>query len=259
VVDPYVLVLDWEWMLAIAVAAVDYAVWVRLLRRRGEAVPAWRIACYAAGLVVIAVALLSPVEHLALTSMLLFHLLQNVMLADWAPPLLVLGLTPAMAAAATRPAVLRALTHPAVALLLWLAVWYGVHLPAVYDYALRHPWALGVEHVAFLVAGLLFWWPVIQPGRMRAGTRVAYLFGAFVAASPVALAIALAGAPAYDFYVGTPKLWGLDALADQQFGGMLMAVEQSIVLFVAFLIALARLLDEEDAADDLPEGGKVPA
>ena len=64
-----------------------------------------------------------------------------------------------MAAAAERNGVVRALTHPAVAIAVWLGVWYVVHLPWFYDYALRHHWALGVEHVAFLVAGVAFWWP----------------------------------------------------------------------------------------------------
>jgi cytochrome c oxidase assembly factor CtaG len=254
VVDPGRFVLDWAWIAALVVAAIDYAV----LARRGHPTPAWRAASFAAGLAVVAAAVLSPIEHLAVTSMLAFHLLQNVMLADWAPPLLVLGLTPAMAAAltATRPAWL--LTHPAVALPLWLGVWYVVHLPAVYDAALRRGWALGLEHLAFLAAGLAFWWPVLQPGRMRAGTRVLYLFGAFVAAGPVALVIALATSPLYDFYLETPKLWGLTPLEDQQAGGILMGAEQSIVLFVAFLVALAKLFDEEDAAEEA-EGGKVPA
>ena len=133
-----------------------------------------------------------------------------------------------------------------------------VHLPWFYDYALRHHWALGVEHVAFLVAGVAFWWPVLQPGRMRAGPRVLYLFAGFILASPIALVIALAGEPLYDFYLDTPKLWGLSPLEDQQIGGIMMGVEQSILLFVAFFVALAKLFDEEDAADEA-EGGKVPA
>ncbi len=68
----------------------------------------WRIAAFAAGLALIAVALLSPLEHIALTSLLSVHLLQNVILADWAPPLLVLGLSPAMMAAAERAPGVRA-------------------------------------------------------------------------------------------------------------------------------------------------------
>jgi cytochrome c oxidase assembly factor CtaG len=246
-VEPWRLALEVEWMLAVVVAAIDYALVVRVFERRGDVVPMLRRASFGAGLAVILLALVSPVEHLALTSMLTFHLLQNVMLVDWAPPLLVLGLTPTMAAAVERHAAWRALTTPAVALALWVAAWYLLHLPPVYDYALRHSWALGLEHLAFLLAGVAFWWPVLQPGRLTAGGRVAYLFAAFVLSCPVALLIALAGSPVYDFYRHTEKLWGWSTMTDQQIGAIGMAVEGNVLLFVATAIAFARMLaDEED-------------
>ena len=66
------------------------------------------------------------------------HLLQNALIADWGPPLVILGLTPSMrrrlAGAGGRP--LDWAHEAAVALPLWLAVWYGVHVPAFYDWAL---------------------------------------------------------------------------------------------------------------------------
>src|SRR5919108_297042 len=124
-VDPWQLQADWEWAAAIAVAAVDYAVVVRAYGRRGHPTHPARVAAFAAGLALIAIALLSPLEHIALTSLLSAHLLQNVILADWAPPLLVLGLSPAMAVAAESPWWLRRATTPGVALAYWLAAWYA--------------------------------------------------------------------------------------------------------------------------------------
>jgi cytochrome c oxidase assembly factor CtaG len=246
VVDPWQPELDPAWIAALLLAALDYALLCRFLARRGEPVAHWRRACFAAGLVLVALALLSPIEHIALRSMLSFHLLQNVMIADWAPPLLVAGLSPAMARAAERRALMRALTRPGVAFSFWVSTWYVLHVPAVYGYALSHDWALGLEHLAFLCTGIAFWWPVLQPGRMRSGPRVVYLFGAYLLASPVALGIALAATPLYGFYASAPKLFGLSALADQQIGGMLMALEQSVILFAACWVAFARLLAEEE-------------
>jgi putative membrane protein len=243
------LVFDWEWMLALVVVAVDYAYVVHSLAGRGEPTPWYRKASFAAGLVLIAVALFSPIEHYALTSMVSFHLLQNVMIADWAPPLLILGLTPAMMHLAERRRWVRALTNPVFALVFWLVAWYVLHVPAVYDYALRNHWALGVEHLVFITAGLLFWWPVISPGRMQPGHRLGYLVIAFVAASPLALGLALTGSPVYDFYRHTHRLWGLSALEDQQIGAITMAVEQAAILFVACGISLAALLEQEGAND----------
>ena len=128
-VDPWRIQADPEWAVAIAIIALDYAVVVRAWRRRGTETPGLRIAAFAAGLVLIAVALLSPVEHIALTSLLSFHLLQNVILADWAPPLLVLGLSAAMIAACERRRPIRLLTSPAFALGYWLAAWYVAPRP----------------------------------------------------------------------------------------------------------------------------------
>src|SRR5690242_21847754 len=142
-VDPWRIQADPEWAVAIAIVALDYAVVVRAWRRRGIETPSLRIASFAAGLLLIAVALLSPLEHIALTSLLSVHLLQNVILADWAPPLLVLGLSPAMVHAAMRHRFVRAVTAPPVAISYWLAAWYVLHVPAVYGFALTHGWALG--------------------------------------------------------------------------------------------------------------------
>jgi len=233
---------DWEW----AFALVLFGAWYLWATHARFPAPWWRKLCFLLGLLMLAAAVVSPIEHVALHSMLSFHLLQNVMLADWAPPLLVLGITAEMAAMAERVALVRVATRPVVAITYWLAVWYLVHIPAVYGYALHHYGVLGIEHLLFLTAGLAFWWPVLVPGRMPAGPRLLYLCAAFFLAAPVALIIALARSTLYPFYDSTPHLWGLTPLDDQQIGGMLMAVEQSMILFVAAAVAFIELLADED-------------
>jgi cytochrome c oxidase assembly factor CtaG len=247
-VQPWQFQADPEWAVAIVIAAVDYALVVRTLDRRGEPTSRWRIAAFTTGLGLIAVALLSPVEHIALTSLLSVHLLQNVVLADWAPPLLVLGLSPAMVAAAERRRIVWALTTPPVALGYWLAAWYGLHIPVVYGFALTHRWALGLEHIVFLTSGIAFWWPVLAGSRMRSAAKVVYLFGAFIAAAPVSLALALTH-PQYSFYVHAPRLWGLSPLEDQQLGAIAMAIEQAAILFAACSVFFVRMLAEDEAGD----------
>ncbi len=247
-VDPWRIQADPEWAAAIAIVALDYAVVVRAWRRRGVETPPPRMAAFAAGLALIAVALLSPLEHIALTSLLSFHLFQNVILADWAPPLLVLGLSAGMVAACERRRAVRLVTSPGFALVYWLTAWYVLHIPAVYGYALTHRWALGVEHLVFLTAGIAFWWPVLAPGRMQPGPKLLYLFGAFVASAPVALTLALTH-PQYSFYVHAPRLWGISPLEDQQLGAIAMAVEQAVILFAACSVVFFRLLAEDEAGD----------
>jgi cytochrome c oxidase assembly factor CtaG len=197
----------------------------------------------------------SPLHMLAMEFLLTVHLLQNVVLAEWAPLLVVLALPPALAAAIARPPVVRALTHPAVALPLWLANYMVWHLPWVYDGALEHPGSLlHLEHACYFVTGIAMWWSIVQdePHRLKPGLRALVVFAAFVLASPIGLVMALVPSAIYSFYVHAPeRLWGLSPLADQQIAGMLMAVEQAAIFFAVLLFWLVRFLAEEERLADV--------
>ena len=241
--DPYAFRFEPVFLLAGAVAAFLYA---RAARR--ERPPWWRIALFSAGLLLVVGALNSPLESL-LYRLLLIHLLQNVMVADWAPPLLLLGLTPAMrrSLADRGGRTLRSLARPRVAMPIWLAAWYGIHLAPVYDFALHHEWALNAEHGILLAVGTLFWWPVLarEAGLLSTHGVLAYLGAAFASSVFLGLAFIFASTPFYDWYVGQPRLWGLSAAKDQNLGGILMNAEQTIVFLSALVYFLMRLLEEE--------------
>jgi putative membrane protein len=210
-----------------------------------------RALCFAGALALLALAFWSPIHHLGLHYLLSAHLLQNVILAEWAPLLAVLGISPAMAVAAARWRVWRALTHPAVALPLWLVSYYTWHVPAVYQAALRHQSSLlHLEHACYFATGVLFWWPLFQdvPRRLASGVRAAYAFAAFVAAAPLGLLLLLLPSPAYYFYAEVrTRVWGLSPLADQELAGATMTLEQAAVLFVVFAYWFRRFLHEEGA------------
>src|SRR5439155_6326646 len=95
--------------------------------------PRWRIICFAGSLALLAVSFWTPLHHLGLHYLLTAHLLQNVILAEWAPLLAVLGISTPMAAVAARCRVWRVLVHPALALPLWLVDYFAWHVPAVYE------------------------------------------------------------------------------------------------------------------------------
>ncbi len=245
--DPYAWTLDFEAVGLVPALALGYFLAVRRF-------PAarWRIACFAAGLLLILAAFVSPLHTLSLHYLLSAHLLQNVVLAEWAPALCVLGLPPAFVAAVGSARAIRFLTHPFVALPLWLGTYFAWHVPAAYDAALRHPSSLlHVEHACYFVTGLLFWWSALQnePHRLSGGARAMYLFAAFVLASPLGLLLALIPRAVYQFYVHAPRLWGLSPLTDQQIGGAAMALEQAVVLFVASAYYFLRFLAGEGRAD----------
>ena len=142
-----------------AAAAVIYARAARIHRPGG-----WRIASFAAGIALIVLSVNSPLETLAVHYLLMAHLAQNALMADIAPLLVLLGLNQAMweAAEARFPVIERVIAAWPLLLMLWLAAWYGVHFAPAYQYALRHPVWLNGEHLVLVVAGFLFWAPVVR-------------------------------------------------------------------------------------------------
>jgi putative membrane protein len=208
-----------------------------------------RSALFFSGLVLAFVAVASPVATVAVHYLVSAHLLQNVVLAEWTPALLVLGLGPWVAGWVARTSVARTLTRPLVALPLWLATYAFWHLPFAYEAALDNRLLLDLEHLSYVAVGLCLWWPVFQdePWHLPSGGKAAYLFAAFVLASPLGLLFALLPSPLYDTYVQAPRLWSLEPLEDQQIGGTLMAVSEAIVFFGLLAYFFVRFMAEEDA------------
>jgi cytochrome c oxidase assembly factor CtaG len=236
----------WE-PLFLALAGIATLLYARAARREG--VGGWRVASFGLGVFLIAAALNSPLETLAADYLLVMHLLQNVVIADWAPPLLVLGLTPAMRGAIARRCgrALEAVTRPRVALPVWLIGWYGIHFAGFYDAALENPWLLNLEHAILIAIGLVFWWPLID-GRLSAPAAIGYLGAGFVGSIFLGLALTFSTSVLYDYYLGVPRIWGLSAIEDQNYGGVLMSAEQALIFLVAIGYFLLQLLREEDDA-----------
>jgi putative membrane protein len=199
---------------------------------------------FALAVALLVAAFATPVHTIALHYLLSAHLFQNVVTAEWASGLTVVGISPALAERLERFAPVRAVTHPLVALPVWLATYYTWHVPWIYDGALTHLHSvLHVEHATYFVAGMLMWWPIVQ-GRWSDGIKALYLFGAFLLASPLGLLLALLPDPVYGFYKQAPHLW-VGHLTDQQIAGLSMAVEEAIVFFGVFAFYLGRFLRHE--------------
>jgi cytochrome c oxidase assembly factor CtaG len=233
-----------EAVLAVALLVAGY-----LYGTRRERVSRLRLASFFGGALLLTAMAVTPLDALSF-HLLSAHLLQNVVLAEWAPALVVFGIPAGLAARIARVSPVRFLTRPPVALGLWLLTYFVWHLPWVYDTALRHPWTLlHLEHAVYFAAGCLLWWPVAhdRPHALEDGARALYLFAAFLFASPLGLLLALIPSPVYDYYEEGEGLWGLSALTDQQIAGVTMAAEQAIVFFVAFSYFLSRFLKAQEA------------
>ena len=204
----------------------------------------WRLASFAAGVFLIAASLDSPLENLAAHYLLLMHLLQNALIADVAPLLVMLGLTPGMRNALRRRGAGRLRSR--WILPVWLLAWYLTHVAPFYNWALRTGWGLNIEHAILIAVGLLFWWPIVT-GRLNPATGIAYLAAAFVGSAFLGLAYIFSSHPYYAYYEHVPRIWGLSATRDQSLGGILMNGEQTLVFLLAIGYFVWRLLEEETA------------
>jgi cytochrome c oxidase assembly factor CtaG len=239
------MVFSVEAAIGVPLLALAYATIARRKRPSNA-----RMLAAAVAFALIAAAFTTPLQTYALHTFLWAHLLQNVVLAEWAPGLLVLAVPPLLGArlAATR------VFRPLVVLPVWIATYMLWHLPWIYDTALEHRHSLLLlEHLMYLIAGIGVWWPVIH-GRYSPGAKAAYLFAAFVLASPIGLLLALVGRPVYDFYADAPRTWGPDPLFDQQLAGMTMAFEQAVVFFGVFVLYFFRFVREEQREPHLYDG-----
>ncbi len=230
--------------LALAVAAG--ALYWRAARH--EEVPARRATAFGSGLFLIAGSLNSPLETIADHYLLLIHLLQNALIADVAPLLVVLGLTPRMRDELVRRGAGRLRSR--WILPLWLGAWYLTHLAFFYNWALQTGWGLNIEHGILIAVGLLFWWPIVS-GRLAPPAGLGYLAVAFIGSSFLGLAYIFSSSPFYSFYEHAPRLWGLSATRDQNLGGIFMNGEQTLVFLLAIGWFIVRLLDEEHSREPL--------
>jgi putative membrane protein len=145
---------------------------------------------------------------------------------------------------------LGAFASPWTGLVLWLALMYLWHVPALYDAALRNPFVHILEHVSFFTAGVCVWWPLIQPVPMRRRLQgfetVAYIGLAKFGLAALGLYLTWSSSVLYPYYEGVPRIWSLSAISDQNAGGAIMMVEQSITFVIALAFLFSRMLTQSE-------------
>ena len=235
---------------------------VYVRRWREVDAPVGRLASFLGGMALVLVALVSPVDRLA-EQLFFMHMIQHLLLLDLAPILVLLGLTKVILrprdAQAHAPRAARAgpLAHPVFAIGLYVAIMWIWHIPAMYDAALEHPVVHVLEHVAFAVAGGLYWWHLLSPirARKRLGGMgpVVYMVATKVLVGLLGIGLAFAPDAIYDFYEHQPGYWGLSPGTDQAIGGLIMATEQSIVMGIALVYLFVRALAESERQNEREE------
>jgi len=216
--------------------------------------PIWRLCCFMGSVLAGVIALISPLDALA-DQLFFMHMLQHILLLDIVPILAILGLTKVILRPVTRAVrefERRAwvFAHPAFAVALYVAVIWAWHIPAAYDLAVRHSPVHVLEHISFVVAGSLYWWHLISPirARMRLGGMgpVVYMASTKLFVGALGMGLAFAPVALYPYYVHHARVWGISAIDDQSMAGLLMAVEQSIVMGIALAVLFVRALTESE-------------
>jgi cytochrome c oxidase assembly factor CtaG len=242
-------------LFVLAVGWVYVSWWRRARATREPHRPGFgRLALFMGGLAAVLAALVSPIDSLG-SQLMMMHMVQHILLLDIAPILAILGLTKVLLRPATRrlTAIERKagfLAHPAVAVAAYAGFMWLWHIPAMYDLALRHTNIHALEHICFGVAGFLYWWHLISPirSRLRLGGMGPVLYMTSTKLLVGALGILLAFAPSdiYPFYAHHPHYWGLTPGEDQNLAGVIMALEQSMVMGIVLVVLFVQMLTESE-------------
>jgi putative membrane protein len=263
------------------VAALGYLAARQRLRRGPDTAGArsfagrGRMICFGAGLLAIVVAVDGPPDVLSGVS-LSAHMVQHLLLQLVAPPLLLLAAPLSLLLRADPPWLprralvpvlrsrpVRVLAHPLTALALFTLILVGSHLTPLYNLALEHEWLHELEHAAFFLTALLFWWPAIgvdpAPHRLSYPGRLLYLLLDMPVMAYLGLAIAGSSHILYPYYAAHPPPWGASPLQDQGVAGTIMWIAGTFTMIPAMAVIFLRWLDDEGRKQERREARAVPA
>ena len=247
-------------LVALAGYGVVYGLRWRTARAEGgpRAASGWRAAAWGAGLLCLFAALISPIDVLG-EQLASAHMIQHLLVADLAPIALTLALTKHILRPVTRrihwlERKAGPFGHPAFGVVAYVGAMWLWHVPALYDAALDHAGIHLLEHLSFAGAGLLYWWHLLSPirSRLRLGGMGPVLYMASTKVLVGLLGIVLAFSPdlIYDGYGTSGTRLGLSPLDDLHVAGLLMALEQSLVMGIALAYLFTRMLSEADREDE---------
>jgi putative membrane protein len=261
--------VDTSWTFApiVLVALAAYG-WVytarwRTARAQGgaRAASGGKLALWWAGIAGLVVALISPIDRLG-EQLATVHMIQHLLLADLVPICFTVALTKWILRPVTRYVhrIERAagpFAHPAFGVVAYVGAMWFWHIPALYDAALEHGGIHVLEHLSFAAAGLLYWWHLLSPIRSRmrlAGIGpILYMGSTKILVGFLGVLLAFAPDLLFKFYDNPGTRWGLSALDDQHVAGLVMALEQSLVMGVALAYLFFRMLAESEAEDQRAE------
>lgn len=167
------------------------------------------------------------------------HMVQHLLLTTLVPPLLIAGTTGGLLRPALnyRPVmrIARVLTNPKVAFVTFNVVLAGWHLPPVYNTAMANHGVHIGQHLMFMAAAVMLWWPILSPlpelPRLSYPMQILYLFLTTIPMSIVAVYITYSDTLLYPAYAAAPRIAALSPLQDQLLGGLIMWIPGGLIFF----------------------------
>jgi putative membrane protein len=225
------------------------------LRKRHHFEPARKgqIFAFMLGAGLMFLALVSPLDELGDSYLFSAHMVQHLILTMVGPPLLLIG-TPEwfirpIVRNKTLFATARFLTYPAIAFVIFNADFFIWHAPALYNATLENQNIHILEHLTFILFGLLNWWPIFSPSkdlpRLSIGGQTLYMF---VSGMPIVLLGAglTFASPLYAPYIAAPRVWGISAATDQQLGGLIMWIPGNIIFIIIMSVLFLRWMQKKE-------------
>jgi putative membrane protein len=273
--EPHAQMLSWLLTLAITLTLVVTALvylrgWHSLRSAFPNLIAGWRLAVFMTGLLSVWTAVASPLatlDHQSLT----IHMMKHLLLMTVAAPLILAG-APAFPLMCGLPKLFikshcplaslpgrwleRCLRHPVLCWLAGTAAVIGWHLPVAFQSGMRsHPVHI-LEDASFLMAGLLFWWPIVQSSpsaeRSPRWSMALYLFLATLPCDILSAFLVFCNRLVYPFYLSTPQLFSLPPLADQECAGALMWVWVTFAYLIPAVAITVQMLSPSNTQSQRP-------
>lgn len=257
------------WLLLL-LAGGWYASVIRRMEREGRRVSVGGCAAFYSGLLIILIALGSPLNTIADNWLLLGAMMQHTLVADIAPPLFVLGIAPIVSSAVVPEGIRRhfaagtfparawaVLTRPWVAVPLWMVTLLSFSIPPVFDYTVQHPVIHAFDHMLLFSTGFVMWWAIINPlenARTELGMgRVAMLAASRGASGLVCLPLTFLNTTLFSYYSNLPRGFSISPINDQRLAGASMCLIEFLVFGIAVAIVFIDALNRTERADALAD------